>query len=133
MKPTPNIERFNRSAGLILHRLYVTYPERLYLKTDEVDPSPDGAGPAFHEATIEALIRDGLVDGRCINAYDVALYDVGLTTRGIKILRATPAVLAERVPLGERLGRALSKGGTSVLGMIVGQIVELAADRAFGS
>ncbi|WP_432780248.1 hypothetical protein QZH44_06880 [Pseudomonas corrugata] len=129
-----NIDRFDEYAGLIFARLYATFPMRVQLDDDEVIPGAwrDGefqleayeSEAEFVKATIHWLKDAGYIDGRPSNR---GLFDAVLTSKGLEVLKATPASLDNGPSLGERITDAAKEEGRETMRSLVSEVLGIGA------
>lgn len=136
MKPSSNIEKFNKYAALILAALYESFPvpREIACSLAGIDEEfgPEGqAGPetAFFMATLRWLADSGYLRHGQKNC--VVFWDVVLTPKGLEALCAMPESLSGRAPLGERLKVAVSAGSKTAMAEAIKAVLAAGASRLF--
>ena len=139
-----NIERFDRTVGLIFAKLYKSFPERITLVCRDVTDY-DGADISLEDvnnywlnqshfkATMDWLIVAGFI--WCRPPDDVptsAYFDCCLSVKGLESLKATPAGLTGE-SLGAQLQSAAKSGLLDTVKSLSGQALSVGASMGFSA
>lgn len=131
-----NIEKFDDIASRIFAELYQSFPIPRNLRTDDYldnetrwdetykqDVFVDSG--EFFEATVNWLMAAGYFTGS-FNHYS-RVEDAVLTSKGLEVLRATPASLKGGPSIGEQLAGAAKAGGAETMRGLLSEALGIGA------
>lgn len=129
-----NIDRFDEYAALIFARLYASFPIRVKLVDFDVIPRAWKDGEflvevyseesEFVTATIYWLRDAGYISGQVIS---LGLLDAVLTSKGLEVMKATPASIAGGPSLGDRITEAVKEEGKETMRSLVSEALGIGA------
>jgi hypothetical protein len=120
-----NMDDFNKATALVLEKLYESFPQRISIDIEELEPDVDKNTLRSFADTLLFLEREGFIrfDSRITNE---VFQGATLTSKGLAILNSVPEVLNEKTPLGQKLSGALKGGSKEVIKTVVNQIISAA-------
>ncbi|MDQ6769834.1 MAG: hypothetical protein M3Z54_07600 [Gemmatimonadota bacterium] len=110
---TANIDAFNEAAGVILARLYESFPTPISLGIEEFAGNENTLEQRLYFDTIKFLEQEGYLRiGRYLTGLHIA--GVVLTQRGLALLGERLSALQSTVTFGDRI-REITKSGAKEL------------------
>jgi hypothetical protein len=121
-----NMDDFIGASALILDTLYRKFPQTIpILKVvDLTDFGEDKNKFRNFRSTLVFLQKEGFIRYGKEAGRETGMFPkVELTLKGLEVLNSVPAVLKEKKPLGEHIGKALKEGSTELIKSLIQQVI----------